>query len=73
MADDERLELDKTHAASLNLAVLQRVDPSALTIVTSASHCAIYSFDSALQQWEKKNIDGACFIIERCDASTSAR
>jgi hypothetical protein len=69
MADDDHLQLDKTHTAALNLAVLQRMDPAVVSIVASANHVAIYSFDSALQQWEKKNIDGACFITERYSGS----
>lgn len=68
MSDDgERLQLDASSTPLLNLAVLQRIDPRVVSIVTSASHVAIYSFDSALQQWEKRNIEGALFITERDD------
>ena len=67
--DDNRIDLDRTHAAALNLAVLQRIDPATVSIVATANHVAIYAFNTASQQWAKRNVEGACFVVERSEES----
>lgn len=69
---DNLIHMDRSHTATLNLAVLQRIDPLILSVVATASHVAIYSFNDASKQWEKRNIDGACFVVERLDAFAHA-
>lgn len=62
----EEIHLDRTHSASLNMAVLQRFDGGIVEIVTTASHVAIYVYNGA--EWVKKNIEGALFVVKRCVA-----
>ena len=50
-AGDGVLALDRTHTPSLNLAVLQRVDPSIEAVVASASHAAVYENKTGNQEW----------------------
>ena len=61
-----QIQLDHTHADSMNLAVLQRLDPQIECIVASASHVAMYSYSEEKGEWVKRGIEGAIFIVERC-------
>jgi hypothetical protein len=42
-----------------NLRVLQRIDPSIIGIVGSATHVVLYEFLETTQKWEKQNCEGA--------------
>jgi len=49
----------------LNLAVLQRLDREILQILETAGHVAIYSFLQETNAWEKKEVEGSLFVVER--------
>ena len=56
------MDLDRR---SLNLSVLQRVDPSAHSIVGSASHVVLYTFNVAKRQWHRSGVEGTLFLVWR--------
>ncbi|EAT47731.1 AAEL001187-PA [Aedes aegypti] len=49
----------------MNLAAIQRTDPYATDIVNSSAHVAFYTFNTAENEWEKTDIEGALFIYKR--------
>jgi mRNA-decapping enzyme 1B len=59
------LDLDNRHSSDLNLAVLTRLDKDVESIIATASHVVIYSFDPTKQLWNKKEIEGSLFIVKR--------
>ena len=48
----------------LNLSVIQRHLPDAISIVSIASYAVVYLFSSTTRQWEKHGIEGTLFICE---------
>mmetsp|Transcript_9992 Transcript_9992/g.15040 ORF Transcript_9992/g.15040 Transcript_9992/m.15040 type:complete len:218 (-) Transcript_9992:32-685(-) len=60
------MELNKiknqSSAFSANLTVLQRIDQSIKSIVGHATHVSVYVFTT---EWERKDVEGALFIVER--------
>ncbi|KAL7415125.1 hypothetical protein BDY24DRAFT_283837 [Mrakia frigida] len=53
----------QTHA--MNLKVLQRHDPSILSIVDSATYVVLYHYDEKEGGWKKEGIEGSMFIFRR--------
>lgn len=49
----------------MNLAAIQRSDPYAKDIINSSAHVAFYTFNTAENEWEKTDIEGALFIYRR--------
>lgn len=49
----------------MNLAAIQRSDPYAKDIINSSAHVAFYTFNTAENEWEKTDIEGALFIYSR--------
>lgn len=49
----------------MNLAAIQRTDPYANDIINSSAHVAFYTFNTAENEWEKTDIEGALFIYRR--------
>ena len=45
------IELDRTYAGDLNLAVLKRVDPQIDSIEATASHVAMYIYNDEKKEW----------------------
>jgi len=50
-----------------NLRVLQRIDPSIIDVVSSATHVVLYEFNESAQAWEKRNVEGSLFVAKRSD------
>ncbi|EDV36251.1 uncharacterized protein Dana_GF12057 [Drosophila ananassae] len=49
----------------MNLSAIKKIDPYAKEIVDSSSHVAFYTFNSAQNEWEKTDVEGAFFIYHR--------
>ncbi|EDS45470.1 decapping protein 1 [Culex quinquefasciatus] len=49
----------------MNLVAIQRSDPYAKDIINSSAHVAFYTFNTAENEWEKTDIEGALFIYSR--------
>lgn len=47
----------------MNFAALKRADPYAKSIIDSATHVALYTFDDT--EWEKTSVEGALFVYSR--------
>lgn len=52
---------------ALNLAVLQRLDAKINQILATAGHVALYKFLPATQAWERKEVEGSLFVVERTE------
>jgi len=48
----------------MNLSAIKKIDPYAKEIVDSSSHVAFYTFNSAQNEWEKTDVEGAFFIYQ---------
>jgi len=48
----------------LNLSVMKRHLPDAVSIVSIASYAVVYIFSPTSQQWEKNGVEGTLFICE---------
>ncbi|XP_046390040.1 mRNA-decapping enzyme 1A [Ischnura elegans] len=57
MADNTELRM--------NVAALKRVDPYVKDILDSATHVALYTFNSETNAWEKTDVEGALFVYGR--------
>uniref|UniRef100_A0A1B6CJ42 mRNA-decapping enzyme C-terminal domain-containing protein n=1 Tax=Clastoptera arizonana TaxID=38151 RepID=A0A1B6CJ42_9HEMI len=49
----------------MNVAALKRVDPYVKTILETAAHVALYTFNASDNEWEKTEIEGALFVCSR--------
>ncbi|KAL5288641.1 DCP1B family protein [Megaselia abdita] len=49
----------------MNLAAIKKTDPYAKEIIESSAHVAFYTFNSAVNEWEKTDVEGAFFIYSR--------
>ncbi|XP_044005967.1 serine/threonine-protein kinase DDB_G0283821 [Aphidius gifuensis] len=49
----------------MNVAALKRVDPYIKDIIETATHVALYTFNSDNNEWEKTDIEGALFVYSR--------
>ncbi|GMH43225.1 hypothetical protein BSKO_11147 [Bryopsis sp. KO-2023] len=57
--------VDQTRAQDFNLAVLQRIDAQIQEILYSATHVAVYEFDTKGKYWKRSNIEGTLFLVKR--------
>ncbi|PSN31715.1 hypothetical protein C0J52_22074 [Blattella germanica] len=49
----------------MNVAALSRVDPYAKDILDTATHVALYKFNTTDNEWEKTDVEGALFVYSR--------
>lgn len=56
----------------LNLSVIKRHLPDAVSIVSIASYAVVYIFSPSSQQWEKNGVEGTLFICELSPNSSAA-
>lgn len=59
------LAMDEEGTRMLNLTVLQRLDPAVEDILMTAAHVTLYDFDTNLNQWSRKDVEGSLFVIKR--------
>lgn len=59
------LAMDEEGTRMLNLTVLQRLDPAVEDILITAAHVTLYDFDTVLNQWSRKDVEGSLFVIKR--------
>jgi mRNA-decapping enzyme 1B len=52
--------------STMNISALKLVDPYVKSIMETAAHVALYSFNAESYEWEKLNVEGALFICIRC-------
>ncbi|KAL5197337.1 hypothetical protein ABZP36_000849 [Zizania latifolia] len=59
------LAMDEEGTRVLNLTVLQRLDPAVEDILITAAHVTLYDFDTNLNQWSRKDVEGSLFVVKR--------
>uniref|UniRef100_A0A0D9WXA2 WH1 domain-containing protein n=1 Tax=Leersia perrieri TaxID=77586 RepID=A0A0D9WXA2_9ORYZ len=59
------LAMDEEGTRVLNLTVLQRLDPAVEDILITAGHVTLYDFDTNLNQWSRKDVEGSLFVVKR--------
>uniref|UniRef100_J3MJS2 WH1 domain-containing protein n=2 Tax=Oryza brachyantha TaxID=4533 RepID=J3MJS2_ORYBR len=57
--------MDEEGTRVLNLTVLQRLDPAVEDILITAGHVTLYDFDTNLNQWSRKEVEGSLFVVKR--------
>lgn len=60
--------VDTSQAECFNLSVLKRMDEDILEILYSATHVAVYEFDTSRKSWRRSDIEGTLFLVKRCSA-----
>lgn len=60
-----KLNLDQQGTKLLNLTVLQRIDPCIEQILITASRVSLYNFNTDLNQWNRKDVEGSLFVVKR--------
>ena len=50
------------------MSVLKRMDEDILEILYSATHVAVYEFDTTRKSWKRSDIEGTLFLVKRCSA-----
>ena len=50
------------------MSVLKRMDEDILEILYSATHVAVYEFDTSRRSWKRSDIEGTLFLVKRCSA-----
>ncbi|BAF21206.1 mRNA-decapping enzyme-like protein [Oryza sativa Japonica Group] len=59
------LAMDEEGTRVLNITVLQRLDPAVEDILITAGHVTLYDFDTNLNQWSRKDVEGSLFVVKR--------
>ncbi|KAL6638969.1 hypothetical protein ACP70R_022699 [Stipagrostis hirtigluma subsp. patula] len=59
------LAIDGEGTRTLNLTVLQRLDPAVEDILITAAHVTLYDFDTDINQWSRKDVEGSLFVVKR--------
>lgn len=62
--DEQPLPPPARTNTELNLSVIKRHLPDAVSIVSIASYAVVYIFSLTSQQWEKNGVEGTLFICE---------
>lgn len=60
--------VDTSRAEGFNMSVLKRMDEDILEILYSATHVAVYEFDTGRKSWRRSDIEGTLFLVKRCSA-----
>ena len=60
--------VDTSQAEGFNMSVLKRMDEDILEILYSATHVAVYEFDTTRKSWKRSDIEGTLFLVKRCSA-----
>ena len=58
----------RQQSSTLNLRPLQRLDPLTQSVVFTGKHSVLYRLARASEQWERDNVEGPFFIVERAAA-----
>ncbi|MDP2438478.1 MAG: mRNA-decapping enzyme subunit 1 [archaeon] len=64
---------DQKAIDALNLRVLRRKDPSVSKVLTKSSHVSLYEYSAETKQWNKQEVQGPLFIVERATLPPSYR
>ena len=63
-------QLERGKQLEYNLAVLKRRDASITRVLDMAGHVVLYQFNEDSKAWDRKNVEGSLFVVERSSAPT---
>ena len=55
----------RAQSSSLNLLPLQRIDGAIQAVVLTAKHSVLYMLDQDTEKWEREDVEGPFFLVER--------
>ena len=58
----------RAQSRALNLRPLQRIDPLIQSVLWTGKHTVLYRLDRHSEQWERDNVEGPFFVVERSAA-----
>ena len=61
----EQTNMADSSELRMNVVALKGVDPYGKDILASATHVALYTFNSEINEWEKTDVEGALFVYSR--------
>ena len=59
------LQLERSKQLEYNLTVLKRRDADIVRVLDMAGHVVLYQFNEDTKAWDKRNVEGSLFIVER--------
>ena len=59
------LQTEPSKQLEYNLGVLKRRDAAITRILDMAGHVVLYKFNEDTKQWDRKNVEGSLFVVER--------
>ena len=62
------LQLERSKQLEYNLAVLKRRDADISKVLDMAGHVVLYQFNEDSKVWDRKNVEGSLFVVERSSA-----
>ena len=60
--------MERSKQLEYNLAVLKRRDASISRVLDMAGHVVLYQFNEDSKAWDRKNVEGSLFVVERSSA-----
>lgn len=64
------MQTERAKQMEYNLAVLRRRDAAISRVLDMAGHVVLYHFDEDSKAWDRKNVEGSLFVVERSAAPT---
>lgn len=62
------MQTERSKQLEYNLSVLKRRDGAIKEVLDMAGHVVMYRFNEDSQSWDRKNVEGSLFIVERVAA-----
>lgn len=62
------MQTDREKQLEYNLSVLKRRDAAIKDVLDMAGHVVMYRFNEDKQSWDRKNVEGSLFVVERTGA-----
>ena len=59
------LHLERSKQLEYNLGVLKRRDADIARVLDMAGHVVLYQFNEDTKAWDRRNIEGSLFVVER--------
>ena len=62
------MQTDRSETLKYNLSVLKRRDSAISQVLDMAGHVVMYRFNEDKQSWDRKNVEGSLFVVQRDSA-----
>ena len=64
------MQTERSKQLEYNLSVLKRRDAAIKEVLDMAGHVVMYRFNEEKQSWDRKNVEGSLFVVERTTVPT---